>query len=62
MDASDKNRLLRKMKSLDDNQLDRVESFIFGMEGQRKRLTGSKRRRRPLKQGRENMILKEDVS
>jgi hypothetical protein len=62
LDASDKNRLLGKIKSLDDKQLDRVESFVFGMEEQRKRSTGAKRIRRPLKQNRENMILAEDVS
>jgi hypothetical protein len=62
LEASDKKRLLGGIKRLDDSQLDRLESFVFGMEEQRKRLTGSKRIRRPLKQDRENMILKEDVS
>jgi hypothetical protein len=62
LDVSDKNRLLKKIECLDDNQLDRIESFVFGMEEQRKRITGIKRMRRLLKQNRENMICTEDVS
>jgi hypothetical protein len=62
LDISDKKRLLGKIGCLDDNQLDRLESFVFGMEEQRKRLTGIKRRRRLLKQDREHMIHAEDVS
>jgi hypothetical protein len=60
--ASDKKLLLGEIGRLDDNQLDRLESFVFGMEEQRKRLTGMKRIRRPLKCDRENMILAEDAS
>jgi hypothetical protein len=62
LNASDKERLLRKLECLDDHQLDRIESLIFGMEEQRKRLAGLKRRRRPLKRGGENIILIEDAS
>jgi hypothetical protein len=62
LNASDKERLLRKLKCLDDHQLDCLESLIFGMEEQRKRLTGLKRRRRPLKRGGGNIILREDAS
>ena len=62
MEISDKNRLLGRIECLDDNQLDRLESFIIGMEEQRKRLTGIKRIRRLLKQDREHMIRTEDVS
>jgi hypothetical protein len=60
--ASDKKLLLGNIEGLDDNQLDRLESFVLGMEEQRKRLTGVKRIRRPLKRDRENMIAAEDVS
>jgi hypothetical protein len=62
LDISDKKRLLGRIDCLDDNQLDRLESFIFGMEEQRKRITGIKRMRRLLKKDRENMIRVEDVS
>ena len=62
LEISDKTRLLGRIECLDDNQLDRLESFIFGMEEQRKRLTGIKRIRRLLKQDREHMIRAEDVS
>jgi hypothetical protein len=62
LDISDKIRLLDKIECLDDNQLDRLESFIFGMEEQRKRITGVKRKRRLLRQDREQMIRAEDVS
>jgi hypothetical protein len=62
LDASDKNQLLKRIECLDDNQLDRIESFVFGMEEQRKRITGVKRIRRLLKQDGENMIRTEDVS
>jgi hypothetical protein len=62
LDISDRNRLLERIERLDDNQLDRFESFVFGMEEQRKRLTGQKRKRRLLKQDRENMIHMEDLS
>jgi hypothetical protein len=62
LEISDKKRLLGKIECLDDNQLDRLESFIIGMEEQRKRITGVKRMRRLLKQDRENMIRTEDVS
>jgi hypothetical protein len=61
MESSDKNRLLGKIGCLDDGQLDRLESFVFGMEAQRKRLTGLKRIRRPLKRDSGNMILAEDL-
>jgi hypothetical protein len=62
LDSSDKNRLLDGIERLGDNQLDRLESFVFGMEEQRKRLTGVKRIRRLLKKDREHMICAEDVS
>jgi hypothetical protein len=62
LEISDKNRLLKRIECLDDNQLDRIESFVFGMEEQRKRITGIKRIRRLLKQDREHMICAEDVS
>jgi hypothetical protein len=62
LNVSDKERLLRKLECLDDHQLDRLESLVFGMEEQRKRLAGSKRRRRPLKRGGGNIILTEDAS
>jgi hypothetical protein len=62
LEISDKKRLLGRIECLDDRQLDRLESFIFGMEGQRQRITGVKRMRRLLKQDRENMIRVEDVS
>jgi hypothetical protein len=62
LNDSDKERLLRKLECLDDHQLNRFESLVFGMEEQRKRLTGMKRRRRPLKRGGGNIILIEDVS
>jgi hypothetical protein len=62
MDISDKNRFLGRVECLDDNQLDRLESFVLGMEEQRKRLTGMKRRMRLLKQDMENMIRAEEVS
>jgi hypothetical protein len=62
LDVSDKNRLLQRIECLDDKQLDRIESFVFGMEEQRKRITGIKRIRRLLKQDREHMICAEDVS
>jgi hypothetical protein len=62
LDVSDKNRLLQRIECLDDCQLDRIESFVFGMEEQRKRITGIKRIRRLLKQDREHMICAEDVS
>jgi hypothetical protein len=62
LDVSDKNRLLKRIECLDDNQLDRIESFVFGMEEQRKQITGVKRIRRLLKQDGENMIRTEDVS
>jgi hypothetical protein len=62
LEISDKNRLLKKIECLDDSQLDRIESFVFGMEEQRKRITGIKRIRRLLKQDREHMICTEDVS
>jgi hypothetical protein len=62
LDISDKTRLLGRIECLDDNQLDRLESFVFGMEEQRKRITGVKRIRRLLKRDRENMISAEDVS
>jgi hypothetical protein len=62
LDIFDKERLLDKIECLDDNQLDRLESFVFGMEEQRKRITGVKRIRRLLKQNRENMIRVEDIS
>jgi hypothetical protein len=61
METSDKKRFLKRTGCLDDIQMDRVESFVFGMEEQRKRLLGSKRIRRPLKQDRKNMILAEDL-
>jgi hypothetical protein len=61
LNVSDKNRLLKRIECLDDNQLDRIESFVFGMEEQRKRITGVKRIRRLLKQDRENLICAEDV-
>jgi hypothetical protein len=62
LEISDKNRLLQRIECLDDKQLDRIESFVFGMEEQRKRITGIKRIRRLLKQDREHMICAEDVS
>jgi hypothetical protein len=62
LDILDKNRLLKRIECLDDNQLDRIESFVFGMEEQRKRITGIKRIRRLLKQDRDHMICSEDVS
>jgi hypothetical protein len=62
LEKSDKHRLLKKINCLDDNQLDRVESYVFGMEDQRQRLTGVKRIRRLLKQDREHMIVAEDAS
>jgi hypothetical protein len=62
LDISDKNRLLKRIECLDDNQLDRIESFVFGMEEQRKLITGIKRIRCLLKKDRENMIRAEDVS
>jgi hypothetical protein len=62
LEIFDKKRLLEKIECLDDKQLDRLESFVFGMEEQRKRLTGIKRMRRLLKQDWENMIRAEDVS
>jgi hypothetical protein len=62
LDVSDKNRLLKRIECLDDSQLDRIESFVFGMEEQRKRITGIKRIRRLLKQDRDHMICSEDVS
>jgi hypothetical protein len=62
LNVSDKNRLLKRIECLDDNQLDRIESFVFGMEEQRKRITGVKRIRRLLKQDRENLICAGDVS
>jgi hypothetical protein len=62
LEISDKNRLLKRIECLDDSQLDRIESFVFGMEEQRKRITGIKRIRRLLKQDREHMICTEDVS
>jgi hypothetical protein len=62
VEISDKNRLLERIECLDDNQLDRLESFIFDMEEQRKRITGMKRTRHLLKRDRENMIRAEDVS
>jgi hypothetical protein len=62
LDLSDKKRLLGKIGCLDDSQLDRLESFVFGMEEQRKRITGMKRIRRLLKQEKENMIRAGDVS
>lgn len=62
MDISDKNRLIDRIECLGDNQLDRLESFVYGMEEQRKLITGIKRMRRLLKKDRENMIRAEDVS
>jgi hypothetical protein len=62
LEKSDKYRILEKINCLDDNQLDRVESYVFGMEEQRQRLTGVKRIRRLLKQDREHMIIAGDVS
>jgi hypothetical protein len=62
LEKADKDRLLKRIECLDDNQLDRLESFVFGMEEQRKRITGVKRTRRLLKRDRENMISAEDVS
>jgi hypothetical protein len=62
LEISDKKRILGRIECLDDKQLDRLESFIFGMEEQRQRITGVKRMRRLLKQDRENMIRAEDVS
>jgi hypothetical protein len=62
LDTTDKHWLLDRIECLDDNQLDRIESFVFGMEEQRKRITGIKRMRRLLKQDREHMICAEDVS
>jgi hypothetical protein len=62
LEIADKNRLLKRIECLDDNQLDRIESFVFGMEEQRKRITGIKRIRRLLKQDRDHMICAEDVS
>jgi hypothetical protein len=62
LEKADKDRLLKRIECLDDNQLDRLESFIFGMEEQRKLITGVKRIRRLLKKDRENMICAEDVS
>ena len=62
MEISDKKRLLDKIDCLDDSQLDRVESYVFGMEEQRQRLTGVRRIRRLLKKDREHMIVIEDVS
>jgi hypothetical protein len=53
---------LKKINGLDDRQLDRVESYVYGMEDQRQRLTGVKRIRRLLKQDREHMIVVGDVS
>jgi hypothetical protein len=48
LDTTDKHRLLDRIECLDDHQLDRIESFVFGMEEQRKRITGIKRMRRLL--------------
>jgi hypothetical protein len=62
LEKSDKYRLLKKINCLDDRQLDRVESYVYGMEDQRQRLTGVKRIRRLLKQDREHMIVAGDVS
>jgi hypothetical protein len=62
LNLSDKERLFRKLECLDDNQLDRLESFVFGMEEQRKRLHKLKRMRRPLKHNGGTMIRMADVS
>jgi hypothetical protein len=62
LEISDKKRLLDKIDCLDDSQLDRVESYVFGMEEQRQRLTGVRRIRCLLKKDREHMIVMEDVS
>jgi hypothetical protein len=62
LEISDKKRLLGEIDCLDDHQLDRLESFVSGMEAQRKRITGMKKTRRLLKQDRENMIRMEEVS
>jgi hypothetical protein len=62
LEKSDKYRILEKINCLDDRQLDRVESYVFGMEEQRQRLTGVKRIRRLLKQDREHMIVAGDAS
>jgi hypothetical protein len=62
LNLSDKERLLRRLECLDDNQLDRIESFVFGMEKRREQLNRLKRMRCPLKRNGGNMICMADVS